>query len=96
MHDLVARTKYARHHGYHVTREFAEAIAMTLEHWCWLPGELKAISRHYTRIDSSYMEAWIADNPESSIPPEKIPDDLLQLCMQRRQSAQVDVLVDIL
>jgi Zn-dependent oligopeptidase len=51
MHDLVARTKYARHHGFGVTLELGEGIGMMFEQWCWLQDELTAMSMHYTRIN---------------------------------------------
>ena len=84
MHDLLARTKYEMFHGYGVCLEFGEAIGMMLENWCWMPDQLKAISRHYTRIDPKYMSAWQQENRGSTLPPETIPDELLFNLIQRR------------
>jgi len=69
---------------------------MMLENWCWLPDELKAIGRHYTRVDPTYMEAWLKDNPGRDVPPERIPDGLLRHRLARRGHAKVDVLLSIL
>ena len=96
IHDLVARTKHARHHGYKVTLEYGEAIAMALEHWCWDPNELKAISLHYTRTNAAYKEAWIDDNPGAALPPEKIPVNLLQPRLARKKNVLVERLMSSL
>ncbi|RFU30370.1 hypothetical protein B7463_g5987, partial [Scytalidium lignicola] len=96
IHDLVARTNYARFHGYQVALELAEGIGMMLENWCWLPDELKAISRHYTKVDPTYMEAWLKDNPGRDVPSERIPDELLRVRLARRGYAKVDELLSIL
>ncbi|KAK1829262.1 hypothetical protein QBC39DRAFT_287785 [Podospora conica] len=77
LHDLLSRTTYAHFHGYEAVQEFVEAIAMTFEQWCWLRDELKAMSRHYTRVDPSYTAAWLGENPGRDLPPETIPDHLL-------------------
>ena len=69
---------------------------MMLENWCWIPDELRALSRHYTRVDPAYMEAWKKDHPGCVIPPEKIPDELLQQRIKRRAHAKVDSLLNIL
>lgn len=92
----MARTKFARHHGYEVILELGEGIGMMLEQWCWLPSEMKAISLHYTRVDKTYMEAWVKDNPGLDLPPERIPDNLLEPRLARRGYAKVDILLNIL
>ena len=92
----MARTKFARHHGYEVTLEFGEGIGMMLEQWGWLLREMKAISLHYTRVDAPYMEAWVKANPGLALPPEKIPDELLEPRLARHGYAKVDMLLNIL
>jgi metallopeptidase MepB len=69
---------------------------MMLENWCWFPDELKAMSRHYTRVDPAYMEAWLKDNPGQEVPPERIPDELLQRRLSRRGPTKVHALLGIL
>lgn len=69
---------------------------MMLENWCWLPDELKAIGRHYTRVDPTYMEAWLKDNPGRDVPSERIPDEPLQRRLARRGHVQVDNLLGML
>ena len=96
IHDLVARTKFATHHGFQVTLELGEGIGMMLEQWCWLSNEMKAMSLHYTRIDATHMEAWLKDNPGLDLPPERIPDSLLEPHLTRRGHAKVDRLLGIL
>lgn len=84
LHDLLARTKYARFHGYEAVQEFVEGIGMTLENWCWLRDRLKAMSRHYTSVDPAYKTAWLQQNPGRDLLPEEIPDDLLDKLLQSR------------
>ncbi|PMD39476.1 metallopeptidase MepB [Hyaloscypha variabilis F] len=82
IHDLLARTKYKKFHGYRVCLEFGEAIGTMLD-------ELKAMSCHYTRISPQYMEAWKEANPESPLPPKSIPDELLENLLKRRRFSRL-------
>lgn len=79
MHDLLARTKFVRFHGYAVCLEFGEAIASMLENWCWIKEDVQALGRHYTSIDPKYMALWKADHPGEEPPQAKIPDEMLDL-----------------
>lgn len=47
IHDLVARTRYARFHGTNVVRDFVEAPSQMLENWCWTASEIISLSSHY-------------------------------------------------
>lgn len=78
IHDLVARTKYARFHGTNTVRDFVEAPSQMLENWCWTPSQLKHLSKHYSSLSPEYYEAWkgTAKN-HSGKPDEIIPDDLI-------------------
>jgi metallopeptidase MepB len=96
MHDLVARTKYARHHGFAVTLELGEGIGMMFEQWFWLKNELTALSMHYIRTDPAYMEAWKVANPGMGPPPEKIPQSLLHPRLARHTNIKADRLMSIL
>lgn len=96
MHDLIARTKYARHHGFAVTLELGEGIGMMFEQWCWLEDELIAMSMHYTRTRPAYMEAWKVANPGRELPPEKLPHELIQPRLARRARVEADRLMSIL
>ncbi|OAA65869.1 metallopeptidase MepB [Niveomyces insectorum RCEF 264] len=84
IHDLVARTRYARFHGYAVALELGEGIGMMLEHLCYVPAVLRAIGRHYTRVDPAYMEAWVHEHPSEKVPPEQVPEALLAQRIQQR------------
>jgi metallopeptidase MepB len=51
---------------------------MFLENFCWLKDELREMSCHYTRLGNPrYVSAWQARNPGASLPPEKIPEHML-------------------
>lgn len=89
MHDLLARTKYSEFHGYSVCIEFGEAIGTMLENWCWIKDVLKSMSRHYTRINPKYREAWILAHPELPLPPEKIPDEVLDNLIEKRHKSRL-------
>ena len=67
-----------------------------LENWRWLPDELKAMGWHYTRVNATYMEAWLKDNPGRDFPPEIIPDEFLRHRLARRGNAKIDVLLSML
>ncbi|KAL8872088.1 MAG: hypothetical protein Q9174_002227, partial [Haloplaca sp. 1 TL-2023] len=47
IHDLVARTTYARFHGTMTVQDFCEAPSQMLENWCWDIGYLQELSSHY-------------------------------------------------
>ena len=39
--------------------------------------ELRRMSCHYSRLSPQHREAWQAEHPRQAVPPETIPDDLL-------------------
>ena len=69
--------------------ELVEGIGIMLENWCWLKDEVKAMSRHYTRVDPTYEAAWLENNPGRTLPPEEIPDDLLDKRLDDRPRAKL-------
>jgi metallopeptidase MepB len=96
MHDLLARTKYARFHGYNVPREFGEGIGTMLENFCWIKDGLKAMSCHYTEINPKYREAWQEANPGCPLPPKTIPDELVENLIQSRPVSRLLHYLDLL
>ena len=42
-----------------------------------MKDEIKKFSRHYTRLDKSYLESWTKASPGIALPPEQMPDDML-------------------
>lgn len=62
---------------------------MMLEQWCWLPEVLKSLSRHYTRIDQTHMDAWVKHNPDRELPPEQIPHELLENRISRYAKGKI-------
>ncbi|OAQ57440.1 peptidase family M3 [Pochonia chlamydosporia 170] len=89
-HDLLARTRYAKFHGYEVCVEFGEAIATMLENWCWMKDVLKDICCHFTALDLKYEEAWVKENPNVPIPRAEIPDELLEGLIETRRDSRLD------
>ena len=55
-----------------------------LENWCWLKDELKQMSCHYTQLDESYLKKWQETHREQQIPPETIPDSMVDALVQSR------------
>ena len=49
-----------------------------MENWAWLPQEIKAMSRHYTRVNPAYADAWRAEHPGQDLPSEQIPEELFE------------------
>jgi metallopeptidase MepB len=52
IHDLVAKTRYARFHGASTAPDFNEAPSQMLENWCWLSDVLRNMSLHYKGLCS--------------------------------------------
>lgn len=47
IHALAGKCLYSMFHGTATARDFVEAPSQMLENWCWTPGVLKALSRHW-------------------------------------------------
>ncbi|KAF6838486.1 peptidase family M3 [Colletotrichum musicola] len=84
LHDLVSRTRHTRFHGTRVTPDFGEAPSTMLESWCWMPAELVRMSRHFTRVDESYMTAWKEAHPGRELPAEKMPVEIAENVAESR------------
>ncbi|CCT63683.1 related to metalloproteinase [Fusarium fujikuroi IMI 58289] len=85
IHDLVARTSYVAFHGHRSPPDFAEALSVMLENWCWMEPELKRLGLHYTRTDPQLKEKWLQEHPGEELPPAQIPDDMIKRLTQGRQ-----------
>ncbi len=49
LHQVLTKSPYGRFAGTNVERDFVEAPSQMLEHWCWEPEGLAAISKHVVR-----------------------------------------------
>jgi len=78
IHDLVAKTKFARFHGTMTVIDFGEAPSQMLENWCWQPKPLKSLSKHYSYLSHEYFEAWQEQAKGEPQPPEQIPDEMIE------------------
>ncbi|KAH7149032.1 thimet oligopeptidase [Dactylonectria estremocensis] len=78
IHDLVAKVSYACFHGTETVVDFGEAPSQMIEYWCWIPSQLKALSRHYSSVSEEHLAFWRNKNGAQNIlPPEQIPDHLV-------------------
>ncbi|PQE24948.1 metallopeptidase protein [Rutstroemia sp. NJR-2017a WRK4] len=88
IHDLVGRTKFARYHGTMCVQDFCEAPSQLLENWCWSPGPLKALSRHYSTLSGEYFQVWKDGQGEKGSgilePPKQIPDEMIEKLIQTK------------
>ncbi|KAL1992253.1 hypothetical protein VTN49DRAFT_4285 [Thermomyces lanuginosus] len=87
IHDLVAKTTYARFHGTNTVRDFVEAPSQMLENWCWTPSQLKSLSRHWSTLSPEYRAAWEeSQDPDKKgeLPPERMPDDLINALIRTK------------
>jgi metallopeptidase MepB len=84
IHDLVAKTRYARFHGTMTVIDFGEAPSQMLENWCWQPKTLKSLSKHYSYLSPEYFEAWKEQAEGEPQPPEQIPDQKIEALLGAR------------
>lgn len=84
IHDLLARTKYVRFHGYHLPPDFGEMPSIMLENWCWMKDVLQGLSCHYSILDQLYLADWRKQHSGEPDPPEKIPLELVGNLIQHR------------
>jgi metallopeptidase MepB len=94
IHDLLSRTQYSVFHGWHSPPDYAEALSIMLENWCWLPGELKQLSCHYTALSPQLAERWKAQNPGKELPTKTIPDELVGPLTENRYAFRSLYLLD--
>ncbi|KAK2485913.1 hypothetical protein H9L39_03893 [Fusarium oxysporum f. sp. albedinis] len=85
IHDLLAMTNYVAFHGHRSSPDFAEALSVMLEKWCWMKPELKRLGLHYTNTDLHLKEKWLREHPGEDHPPERIPDDTIERLIKGRQ-----------
>jgi metallopeptidase MepB len=86
IHDLLSRTQYSRFHGWRSPPDYAEALSIMLENWCWLGDELKQLSCHYTASDPLLAQEWQEQHPDEKQPPTTIPSFLVDPLVQSRHS----------
>ncbi|KPM38153.1 hypothetical protein AK830_g8410 [Neonectria ditissima] len=84
IHDLVSRTSYVAFHGHRSPPDFAEAPSVMLENWCWMKDQLKLLSCHFTKLDPRILRDWQKNHPGQEVPPEKIPEELLNDLVRSR------------
>ncbi|RAL00758.1 M3 family metallopeptidase [Aspergillus ibericus CBS 121593] len=84
IHDLLAKTRYVRFHGYHLPPDFGEMPSVMLENWCWMKDVLKGLSCHYTTVNDDYLAAWRKQHPGEPDPPKKIPEELVDRLVKHR------------
>ncbi|KAJ5633782.1 metallopeptidase MepB [Penicillium herquei] len=82
IHDLVAKTIYSLFHGTKSTEDFAEAPSQMLENWCWVPSQLKSLSRHYSTLSPENCSLGSEETP--SKPSDQIPDEMITGLIQSR------------
>lgn len=90
IHDLVAKTEYARFHGASTASDFNEAPSQMLEEWCWHPETLRRLSKHYSTISSTYHQIWREQSSEGAETPEEvIPETLIEKLTAERMARSV-------
>lgn len=56
-----------------------------LENWCWMKDELKRMSCHFTKLDPELLRNWQKNHPGEEVPPEQIPNELLDGLVRSRK-----------
>ena len=81
IHDLVAKTEFARFHGASTAEDFNEAPSQMLEHWCWHPEILKSLGQlHQANDEFDQRQEHTANEKERSM-----PDHLTERLLHRRK-----------
>ncbi|RMY48035.1 hypothetical protein D0865_08320 [Hortaea werneckii] len=80
IHDLVAKTEFARFHGASTAEDFNEAPSQMLKHWCWHPGILKSLGQLHTAKDKVHDREHLTNRPDRSM-----PDHLIEKLLHSRK-----------
>ncbi|RMY40878.1 hypothetical protein D0866_00976 [Hortaea werneckii] len=81
IHDLVAKTEFARFHGASTAEDFNEAPSQMLEHWCWHPKVLKSLGQLHTAQDEVHDQEHLTHRQERSM-----PDHLIEKLLHSRKT----------
>ncbi|KAJ5552082.1 peptidase family M3 [Penicillium frequentans] len=84
IHDILAKSNYARFHGYRLPPDFGEMPSILLENWCWMKDVLRGLSCHYTALSERYLVDWRTKNPGSPDPVKTIPEHLVDSLIKHR------------
>lgn len=86
IHDLVAKTEYARFHGASTAGDFNEAPSQMLEEWCWCLSTLRFLSQHYSNLSVDYLQKWRIDQQtDNAEPPQALPNDIIErMCNNKK------------
>ncbi|KAI7160100.1 metallopeptidase MepB [Hortaea werneckii] len=77
IHDLVAKTEFARFHGASTAGDFNEAPSQMLEHWCWHPEILKSLGQLHNANDEFDRRQEHTNNEKERIMPDHLIEKLL-------------------
>lgn len=53
-----------------------------------MPGVLKRMGRHYSSLSDEYRDQWTRTNERVDLPPEKMPDKLIEQLIRSRKANQ--------
>ncbi|KAI6848448.1 metallopeptidase MepB [Hortaea werneckii] len=81
IHDLVAKTEFARFHGASTAEDFNEAPSQMLEHWCWHPEILKSLGRLHNANDEFDQKQELTANEKE----RSMPDHLIERLLDSRK-----------
>lgn len=86
IHNLVSQTTYACFHGTNTTRDFVETPSKMLEYWCWIPSQIKTLSKHWSYLSLEYEKSYMANTPGANDlrPEEKMPEAMVQSIIRSR------------
>ena len=85
MHDIIARTKTAKFHGWRSPPEYSETPSMMLENWCWMKDVLREMGCHYSSLSDKYAAEWKAKNPGKELPSKTLPEEKLDALLASRR-----------
>jgi len=90
IHDLVAKTEYARFHGASTAGDFNEAPSQMLEEWCWFPSTLRLLSQHYSTLSADYLKTWRSERKNNNTEtPKALPEDIIKRIINSKKDRNV-------
>lgn len=96
IHDLVAKTQYARFHGASTADDFNEAPSQMLEQWCWHSQTLDLLSRGTRRTALGKVMRTDGNESRGVDIKKAVPNDIVRPLLQGKREKNALKILGIL